>query len=63
MSEVPDVWVELVDPHADRPLLGVGEATAGPTAAISKAVARPLGARLCDLPLTRERIAGALLAG
>jgi nicotinate dehydrogenase subunit B len=61
-SEVPEVTVELVDPKADLPPLGVGEATGGPTvAAIGNAVARALGARLRDLPLTRERVMAALL--
>ncbi len=62
-SEVPEVTVELVDAKSDLPPLGVGEATAGPTAAaIGNAVARALGARLRDLPLTRERVMAALLA-
>jgi CO/xanthine dehydrogenase Mo-binding subunit len=61
-SEVPEVTVELVDPMADRPCLGVGEASGGPTvAAIGNAVAHALGARLRDLPLTRERVMTALL--
>jgi nicotinate dehydrogenase subunit B len=61
-SEVPEVFVELIDPAADRPCLGVGEASGGPTvAAIGNAVAHALGTRLRDLPLTRERIMAALL--
>jgi CO/xanthine dehydrogenase Mo-binding subunit len=61
-SEVPEVTVELVEPMADRPCLGVGEAAGGPTvAAIGNAVAHALGARLRDLPLTRERVMAALL--
>jgi nicotinate dehydrogenase subunit B len=61
-SEVPEVTVELVDPAADRPCLGVGEASGGPTvAAIGNAVAYALGTRLRDLPLTRERVMSALL--
>jgi len=61
-SEVPEVTVELVDPAMDRPCLGVGEASGGPTvAAIGNAVAHALGARLRDLPLTRERVMAALL--
>ena len=61
-SEVPEVTVELVDPMVDRPCLGVGEAAGGPTvAAIGNAVAHALGARLRDLPLTRERVMAALL--
>jgi CO/xanthine dehydrogenase Mo-binding subunit len=62
-SDVPEVSVELIDPKSDHPPLGVGEATAGPTAAaIGNAVARALGARLRDLPLTRERVMAALLS-
>jgi nicotinate dehydrogenase subunit B len=61
-SEVPEVTVELVNPSADLPPLGIGEASGGPTvAAIGNAVAHALGARLRDLPLTRDRIMAALL--
>jgi nicotinate dehydrogenase subunit B len=60
-SEVPEIEIELVDAKDDVPL-GVGEVTAGPTAAaIGNAVSRALGARIRDLPLTRERIMAALL--
>jgi CO/xanthine dehydrogenase Mo-binding subunit len=63
-SEVPEVAVELLEPKADRPPLGVGEASGGPTvAAIGNAVAHALGARIRDLPLTRERVMAALLQG
>lgn len=62
-SDAPEVTVEFVDAASDNPPLGVGEATAGPTAAaIGNAVAHKLGARLRDLPLTRERVMAALLA-
>ncbi|MGA7787258.1 MAG: molybdopterin cofactor-binding domain-containing protein [Xanthobacteraceae bacterium] len=62
-SDVPEVTVEFVNPASDEPPLGVGEATAGPTAAaIGNAVARALGTRLRDLPLTRERVMAALLS-
>jgi CO/xanthine dehydrogenase Mo-binding subunit len=61
-SEVPEVSVELLDAKADRPPLGVGEASGGPTvAAIGNAVAHALDARIRDLPLTRERVMAALL--
>src|SRR5215469_5812224 len=61
-TEVPEVTVELVNPAADLPPLGVGEASGGPTvAAIGNAVAHALGARIRDLPLTRERVVAALL--
>jgi nicotinate dehydrogenase subunit B len=61
-SEVPEITVELIEPEADRPPLGVGEASGGPTvAAIGNAVAHSLGARLRDLPLTRDRVMAALL--
>ena len=63
-SEIPEVQVELVHPVCELPALGVGEASGGPTAAaIGNAVARALGVRLRDLPLTRERVTAALLAG
>jgi CO/xanthine dehydrogenase Mo-binding subunit len=61
-SEVPEIAIELIESNSDLPL-GVGEATAGPTAAaIGNAVSRALGIRLRDLPLTRERIMAKLLA-
>jgi CO/xanthine dehydrogenase Mo-binding subunit len=61
-SEVPEIAVELVASDSNLPL-GVGEATAGPTAAaIGNAVSRALGIRIRDLPLTRERIMARLLA-
>jgi nicotinate dehydrogenase subunit B len=60
--EVPEIEIELVASDSDTPL-GVGEATAGPTAAaIGNAVSRALGVRMRDLPLTRERIMARLLA-
>ena len=61
-SEVPEITVELVGAVSDNPPLGVGEASGGPTvAAIGNAVAHALGARLRDLPLTRERVMAVLL--
>ena len=61
-SEVPEIAVELIASDSDVPL-GVGEATAGPTAAaIGNAVAHALGTRIRYLPLTRERIMATLLA-
>jgi len=60
-SEVPEIDVELINTYDEIPL-GVGEATAGPTAAaIGNAVSHALGSRIRDLPLTRERIMAALL--
>jgi CO/xanthine dehydrogenase Mo-binding subunit len=62
-SEVPEIDIRLIE-APDQPTLGLGEASVGPTgAAIGNAVARALGARIRDLPLTRERIAATLLAG
>jgi len=60
-SEVPEIEIELINTKDEAPL-GVGEVTAGPTAAaIGNAVSHALGARIRDLPLTRERIMAALL--
>jgi CO/xanthine dehydrogenase Mo-binding subunit len=59
-SEVPEIDIRLVDTR-DEPS-GLGEVVQGPTAAaIGNAAARALGIRIRDLPLTRERIAAALL--
>jgi nicotinate dehydrogenase subunit B len=60
-SEVPQIDVRLVETKNEDPL-GLGEVAHGPTAAaIGNAVAHALGARIRDLPLTRERIAAVLL--
>ena len=61
-SEVPEIDIRLID-APNEPALGLGEASVGPTgAAIGNAVARALGKRIRDLPLTRERIMATLLA-
>ncbi|MFL5269131.1 MAG: molybdopterin cofactor-binding domain-containing protein [Stellaceae bacterium] len=61
-TEVPEIEAELVNRAADLPPLGIGEASGGPTvAAIGNAVAHALGARIRDLPMTRERVMAALL--
>jgi len=60
-SEVPEIDIRLIDARNEPPL-GLGEVAQGPTAAaIGNAVARALGARVRDLPLTRECIAEVLL--
>jgi nicotinate dehydrogenase subunit B len=58
---VPEISTYIV--HApSEPTLGMGEATFGPTAAaIGNAIKHALGVRIRDMPLTRERIAAALL--
>ena len=62
-DEVPPVDVELVMTQQDQRSAGTGEVSLGPAlAAIGNAVAHALGARLRDLPYTRERIARAMLA-
>jgi CO/xanthine dehydrogenase Mo-binding subunit len=61
-SEVPEVEIRFIA-APDEPALGLGEVSMGPTAAaIGNAVARALGTRIRDLPLTRERIMTTLLA-
>ena len=60
-SEVPEIDIELINTKDETPL-GVGEVTAGPTAAaIGNAVSHALGARIRELPMTRERIMATLL--
>jgi CO/xanthine dehydrogenase Mo-binding subunit len=59
-GEAPQVEVVLLN-QPDQPPLGTGEGATGPTAAaIANAVAGALGARVRDLPLTRERVIAAL---
>ncbi|MGI9257237.1 MAG: molybdopterin cofactor-binding domain-containing protein, partial [Gammaproteobacteria bacterium] len=60
-DEIPEIEVQLID-RPEMPILGVGEAAQGPTAAaIANAVTNATGARLRDLPLTPDRVAAALL--
>jgi CO/xanthine dehydrogenase Mo-binding subunit len=60
-DEVPEVDVVLIDrPHQKS--MGAGEAAQGPTgAAIGNALAQVIGVRVRDLPLTKDRIAKALV--
>ncbi|HEX5380368.1 MAG TPA: molybdopterin cofactor-binding domain-containing protein, partial [Phenylobacterium sp.] len=61
-NEVPPIEVELIN-RPDMPSMGTGELSSGPAmAAIGNAVAHALGARIRELPYTRQRIAGALLS-
>jgi CO/xanthine dehydrogenase Mo-binding subunit len=61
-SEVPEIEVRFIE-RPDEPALGLGEAALGPTAAaIGNAVARALGTRIRDLPLTRERIMATIIS-
>jgi CO/xanthine dehydrogenase Mo-binding subunit len=60
-SDIPEIEIELID-NPNEPTLGLGEASVGPTgAAIGNALARALGKRVRDLPLTRDKIMAALL--
>jgi CO/xanthine dehydrogenase Mo-binding subunit len=61
-SDVPEIRVALISAPG-HPSLGVGECAGGPAAAaIGNAVSHALGARMHDMPLTRERIFAALIA-
>jgi nicotinate dehydrogenase subunit B len=59
--EVPKIEIHLIDRPEEKPL-GAGEIAAGPVpAAVANALYHALGVRLRDLPLTREKIAAALV--
>jgi CO/xanthine dehydrogenase Mo-binding subunit len=61
-SEIPEISTEIVH-NPNDPTLGMGECTFGPTAAaVGNALKHALGIRVRDMPLTRERIAAALMA-
>jgi len=62
-SEVPDVTVRVVEAPGE-PESGAGEVAQGPVAgAIGNAVADAVGARVRDLPLTREQVVAAIERG
>jgi CO/xanthine dehydrogenase Mo-binding subunit len=57
---VPAVEVQILS-RPDEKALGAGEAAHGPVAgAIANAVFDALGARVRDLPITRERVISAM---
>ena len=59
-TEAPHVEVTLIN-RPELPPVGAGEGATGPTAAaIANAVAAALGARVRDMPITRERVIAAL---
>jgi len=61
-SNIPEIEIELID-NPNEPTLGLGEASVGPTgAAIGNALARAIGKRVRDLPLTREKIVTTLMS-
>ncbi len=61
-SEAPEVEVALIN-RPDSPPVGAGEGTQGPvSAAIGNAIYNALGARLRDMPFSRDRIVAALSA-
>jgi CO/xanthine dehydrogenase Mo-binding subunit len=66
IRETPPIDVVLVEvPHPDGPFgaVGVGEPGIIPTsAAVGNAVARALGIRVLDLPLTPDKVLAALEA-
>jgi CO/xanthine dehydrogenase Mo-binding subunit len=58
--EVPDIEVALIN-RPDTPPVGAGEGTQGPVSgAIGNAIYNAIGARLRDMPFTRDRIVAAL---
>lgn len=60
-SEVPEIDIALLNTKDEVPL-GIGEVAGGPiAAAIGNAVYHALGARIRELPLTRDRIMATLL--
>jgi len=59
-TEVPEIEVALIN-RPEAPPVGAGEGTQGPVAAaIGNAIYNALGARLRDMPFTRDRIVAAL---
>jgi len=60
--EVPEIEVALIN-RPEAPPVGAGEGTQGPVSgAIGNAIYNALGARLRDMPFTRDRIVAALSA-
>jgi len=61
--QVPEKIEVHIVPRPGEPFLGTGEVAQGPTPAmIANAIADASGARMRQLPLTRERVRSALTA-
>jgi nicotinate dehydrogenase subunit B len=61
-DEIPEIKVSVIS-NPTEPSVGVGEVAMGPTAgAIANAVARAIGVRIRDLPITRDRIIATIMA-
>jgi len=61
-TEVPEIEVALIN-RPEAPPVGAGEGTQGPVSgAIGNAIYNAIGARLRDMPFTRDRIVAALSA-
>jgi nicotinate dehydrogenase subunit B len=61
-GDIPEMRVSVIS-NPDDPSVGVGEVAMGPTAgAIANAVARALGVRIRDLPITQDRIIETIMA-
>ncbi len=59
-EEIPQVKVSVIN-RPDLPPLGAGEGAQGPTAAaVANAVFNAIGARLRDMPFTRDKVISAL---
>ena len=59
-EEIPQIEVTVIN-QPDLPPLGAGEGAQGPTvSAVANAVFNAIGARLRDLPFTRDRVVAAL---
>ena len=60
LADVPDIEIVLLD-MPERGVIGIGEPATIPTAAaIGNAVANALGVRVSSLPITPQKILGAL---
>jgi nicotinate dehydrogenase subunit B len=63
-NDVPHSIEVHVIPRPGQPFLGAGEAAQGPAAgALANAIANAVGARIRDVPFTRERVKAAIRAG
>jgi nicotinate dehydrogenase subunit B len=61
-DEIPEVNVKVIS-DARFPATGVGEVSLGPTgAAIANGVARALGIRIRELPITRDRVVATIMS-
>lgn len=56
-KEIDAIWTDIPDPHAAAGARGIGEiGITGMGAAVANAIHNAIGKRICDLPITLDKL-------